>query len=1156
MTRLQSVLVAAAVAVVGCDSPQVDAVAEIRGAQYLTFRCVQSDGDELVGLPLDGCGCTERTADGYRRLGRIECTCRTVDADGDRGVDDVRAERVAGALGLVPIRGEDGDWIEATGDELSVPCDARGSGNIRGYVGATDRGEVAVLDVDDDHDVIDVDDQIPGITSVFVDDLVTDVGAHPDGDFVFTVDSTSGRLTVIREESVRQTETYDLRAGPLGQVVVWPPAARPSPEPADDYRAFIAAPTEGAVVAVDLNALGGGELLIAERYQLPGRARPGALAIDPDGATLFVAHAGASKVSVFAIDDPAPRALIDLVSRQPCANGYLDRVIAPEDDDTCTDGIDNNLDGAIDADDAECARIDSEATPPASPALETGACAKLPECFDGIDNDGDALVDAEDEDCDPAACPGGDCRVFLDWERPVPECANGVDDDGDGNADAADDGCTSEADPVEGAAREGVGDCDDGADNDGDGLTDGEDPGCNDAFSGHLRYRFERRAECAPPDREGEVVTDDDADGLADYPNDPECYAASDRSEAGAGVEVGPASMVAARVELPEGPRAFLYVVDATGALLSVDLNDLDACIRTPDVATGCTPMRRARRLNLDTTVLSMALRNPRADVASLLVAGADASLRSIEITAPLPVLTDTGHDVFAKFDGENPITQVKLLDQLYYVVEGVAMSLPSTTEALTEFLEGGTYTYVEGHLDLPVPSVVSTEGSVAIDVAVRPGAPTYERGRLDPQVFKADRVFHVTNAEANVLRTAQSRNARVTAAPRFLVRSSTARFDVARHPALCRLPQPVTATEDMPADPPAESDAPPPECVPVGFTETGDLEDPADAAARTASRVDTYEGITVIARQPVTLRSDIYTLAYEGEIPRSDSRTGVYGERLGDDSWTLLDHDVDFCRTGVEVGDMLLVDFFVPAAEGYTPPGSDVALTAEQLEARCAAFELTNANADPNVNREPLRWVVASRTAHKLELVRDERVDYTPQLPPDERSVLPRLAAPPSAPPPECAAELISYRVRAGNDQWILSGRLNGYRHPFVNDEGQCQPHPRYVADRRFGRARLGEDFENEAFRFRLGALAETEASDGVPAGALPFMVDVAFEFEFQRGIANERLPDAAILPGEMVWLPSDDRVYIVDTAQRTVVEVAGLDVFTTRMSLIRRLR
>ncbi len=246
----------------------------------------------------------------------------------------------------------------------------------------------------------------------------------------------------------------------------------------------------------------------------------------------------------------------------------------------------------------------------------------------------------------------------------------------------------------------------------------------------------------------------------------------------------------------------------------------------------------------------------------------------------------------------------------------------------------------------------------------------------------------------------------------------------------------------------------------------------------------------------------------------------------------------------------MLLVDFFVPEA------ASGSALSADELVSLCAPYELTNVTADPTVNREPLRWLVKSRTAHRLELRRDTRSDYNPQLAPDDRTALPRLAAAPGSPPPECAAELISYRLRVAHEQWLLAGRVHGYRHPWVNRDGQCEQHQPYVEARRFGRVRLGELFENETFRFRLGALAETETSEGVPANRLPYMVDVTYEWDLLVGQSNVRLSDVVRLPGEMQWLPSDDHLYVVDSALATVAEIRGLDVFTQGMSLVRRLR
>jgi hypothetical protein len=101
----------------------------------------------------------------------------------------------------------------------------------------------------------------------------------------------------------------------------------------------------------------------------------------------------------------------------------------------CEDGLDNDNDGATDADDLACQQpgcLPSSQTP--QKCEESTLSPENPEagnCDDGIDNDGDGLTDGEDPDC----------------QTTTPE-----------NPDA--------------------GNCDDGIDNDGDGLTDGEDPDC------------------------------------------------------------------------------------------------------------------------------------------------------------------------------------------------------------------------------------------------------------------------------------------------------------------------------------------------------------------------------------------------------------------------------------------------------------------------------------------------------------------------------------------------------------------------------------------------------------------------------------------------------------------------------------------------------
>jgi hypothetical protein len=189
-----------------------------------------------------------------------------------------------------------------------------------------------------------------------------------------------------------------------------------------------------------------------------------------------------------------------------------DSAFAQADTETnCTDGIDNDGDGVVDCDDADCAED------PACKSAEkpTGKTAptfteRETNCTDRIDNDGDSVIDCADSDCydDPACQPKG-----------MPEntnslCSDFVDNDGDGAVDCDDKDCHGPGVTVckgswrrgEGAVRSDTGDlpalgpgmtvedlignfgdkdgerndilCSDGIDNDGDGRIDCADFGC------------------------------------------------------------------------------------------------------------------------------------------------------------------------------------------------------------------------------------------------------------------------------------------------------------------------------------------------------------------------------------------------------------------------------------------------------------------------------------------------------------------------------------------------------------------------------------------------------------------------------------------------------------------------------------------------------
>lgn len=89
-------------------------------------------------------------------------------------------------------------------------------------------------------------------------------------------------------------------------------------------------------------------------------------------------------------------------------------------------------------------------------------------CNDGLDNDGNGLIDAEDPSCYTPFMNEGD--LFPDAE-----CADGVDNDGDGLIDALDPKCLHRNFGAEAGTDNS---CTDGIDNDGDGLIDLDDPDC------------------------------------------------------------------------------------------------------------------------------------------------------------------------------------------------------------------------------------------------------------------------------------------------------------------------------------------------------------------------------------------------------------------------------------------------------------------------------------------------------------------------------------------------------------------------------------------------------------------------------------------------------------------------------------------------------
>jgi hypothetical protein len=241
---------------------------------------------------------------------------------------------------------------------------------------------------------------------------------------------------------------------------------------------------------------------------------------------------------------------------------------------------------------------------------------------------------------------------------------------------------------------------------------------------------------------------------------------------------------------------------------------------------------------------------------------------------------------------------------------------------------------------------------------------------------------------------------------------------------------------------------------------------------------------------------------------------------------WKLLDYDRNFCALGLEQGDVINFDRFTPREA--------------ELEACAGFYDIDDASFD---DREPLRYVVRDVGAHRLILSPDHRRSFSqarrsPSIP------LPSISAPRSSPSAECAVRLLSYQARVGNDEWVLTGGSTGYRHPWVDDGGQCVRSSARSA--RVGRTRLGDSFVGEWFDFRLGAfepgyLCSEESGENCD----PHMIDVSFQFRLVTGEATRRLSGEFIMPQDVRWLPANDHLYVVDGAAATVFELSGLDIF-----------
>ena len=146
-----------------------------------------------------------------------------------------------------------------------------------------------------------------------MEDIVSDLEADPFGRFVLSVNSSSGSVSVIKDDDALMPflPTVDLGVGPLHSIVTWPDVSDSLEVLAGQpVRAWVTAPPKGEIHELNLDALASamegdtaeGLLLRCASLRVESACEfrleegqnegsPSVVALSPEGSQLFVGHA-------------------------------------------------------------------------------------------------------------------------------------------------------------------------------------------------------------------------------------------------------------------------------------------------------------------------------------------------------------------------------------------------------------------------------------------------------------------------------------------------------------------------------------------------------------------------------------------------------------------------------------------------------------------------------------------------------------------------------------------------------------------------------------------------------------------------------------------------------------------------------------------------
>jgi hypothetical protein len=225
-------------------------------------------------------------------------------------------------------------------------------------------------------------------------------------------------------------------------------------------------------------------------------------------------------------------------------------------DPDCSDPMDNSESGTSGGSSSSSSTSSSSSSSSTTSSSSSSSVSGL--CSDGLDNDSDQRIDAQDPGCHSDGNPYNMASyVPADATEGTPansQCNDAYDDDHDGLTDyPADPDCVNAMDNSESgtsgssssssssstssssSSSSGTGLCSDGLDNDQDTRIDMQDPGCHSDGNPYnaASYVPADMTEGTPANSQCNDGYDDDHDGVVDYPADPDCSDAMDNSESG-----------------------------------------------------------------------------------------------------------------------------------------------------------------------------------------------------------------------------------------------------------------------------------------------------------------------------------------------------------------------------------------------------------------------------------------------------------------------------------------------------------------------------------------------------------------------------------------------------------------------------------------------